>query len=185
MRLKDCGRNFNLRKVYLQTPGLLMIGIDIGKSCHAACFGTQNGVLAKQFEFANSKDGFKNFERIIRTLRFKAKCQRVLIGMEPLELYWYGLYERLKAGGFSLCLVNCLALKNNRRTTVSIISKTDPKDTHSVFDLLMQAKFFLPVERDAELAAAYRLMRRYMAVNKRISRLRNQIRVLCICLFRS
>ena len=176
MRFKDYGRNSKLRKVYVQTPGLLMVGVDIGKNCHTACFGTQNSILAKKFEFANSKDGFKNFERTIRTLRFKAKCQRVLIGMEPSGLYWYGLYERLKACGFSLCLVNCLAVKNNRRTMADGISKTDPKDAHSIFDLLMQAKFFLPVERDAELAAAYRLMRRHMTVKKRISRLRNQIR---------
>ncbi len=50
------------------------------------------------------------------------------------------------------------------------------KDAHSVFDLLIQGKFFLPVVRDAELAAAYRLMRRHMAVKKRVHRLRNQIR---------
>jgi transposase len=42
-----------------------MVGVDIGKSCHTACFGTQLDVLAKKFEFTNSKDGFKNIERII------------------------------------------------------------------------------------------------------------------------
>lgn len=37
MRLKDYGRNFKLRKIYVQTSGLLMGGVDIGKSCHMAC----------------------------------------------------------------------------------------------------------------------------------------------------
>ena len=30
-------------------------------------------------------------------------------------------------------------------------SKTDKKDAYSIFDLLQQGKFFLPVERDDEL----------------------------------
>jgi hypothetical protein len=32
--------------------------------------------------------------------------------------------------------------------------KTDDKEAHSIFDLLLQGKFFLPVARDAALKAA-------------------------------
>ncbi len=45
-------------------------------------------------------------------------------------------------------------------------SKTDEKDAQAVFDLLLQGKFFLPVERDAELKAVHRLMRRQLALKK-------------------
>jgi transposase len=176
MRLKDYGRNSKLRKVYVQSPGVLMVGVDIGKASHSACFGTKTGTVAAKFDFAHSREGFDKFERTIRKLRFKTKSKRVLIGMEPSGIYWYNLYERLKQCGFSVCLVNCLAVKNNRRTMSDGTSKTDPKDAHSVFDLLIQGKFFLPVVRDAELTAAYRLMRRHMAVKKRVHRLRNQLR---------
>jgi hypothetical protein len=55
-------------------------------------------------------------------------------------------------------------------------SKTDKKDAYSIFDLLQQGKFFLPVERDDELNAAYRLMRRHMGLKKRVSQIRNQLR---------
>ena len=55
-------------------------------------------------------------------------------------------------------------------------SKTDEKDAYSILDLLRQGKFFLPVARDAELQAAYRLMHRSMALKKRVSQLRNQLR---------
>ena len=176
MRFKDYGRNPKLRKVYVQTEGLLIVGVDIGKAKHTACFGTHHKVTSRQFDFPHSRQGFTAFEKRIRSLRFKAKCQRVLVGMEPSGLYWYALYERLKQCGFNVCLVNCLAVKNNRRTMPDGTSKTDPKDAHSIFDLLIQGKFFLPVERDSELNAAYRLMRRHMAVKKRIARLRNQLR---------
>ena len=176
MRFKDYGRKSKLRKAYVQSPGLLMVGVDIGKASHSACFGTKTGAVAAKFDFAHNRQGFDTFERAVRKLRFKTKSKRVLIGMEPSGLYWYSLYDRLKRCGFGVCLVNCLAVKNNRRTMRHGTSKTDPKDAHSVFDLLIQGKFFLPVVRDPELAAAYRLMRRHMAVKKRVHRLRNQLR---------
>lgn len=176
MRLKDYGRKPKLRKEFVNNPMLLIVGVDIGKSSHSACFGTNSTVSSKKFDFKNSRDGFKKFEFNIRKMRKTAKCKQVLIGMEPSGLYWYGLYERLKKCGFSVCLANCMAVKNNRKTMHDGSSKTDPKDAHSIYDLLTQGKFFLPVERDPELSAAYRLMRKHMFLKKRISRLRNQIR---------
>jgi hypothetical protein len=41
-------------------------------------------------------------------------------------------------------------------------SKTDKKDVHSIFDLLCQGKFLLPVVRDPDLQAAYRMMQPHM-----------------------
>lgn len=176
MRLKDYARNHNKRKEYIGQPDLLLIGIDVSKDKHDACVGRVGGVIRKKLEFKNSRAGFKFFEETVRQLLFQQKCRRVLIGMEPSGLYWYGLYERLRSCGFGVCLVHCLAVKNNRKTMQDGVSKTDRKDAYSVFDLLQQAKFFLPVERDRELSAAYRLMRRHMAIKKRISRLKNQLR---------
>lgn len=176
MRLKDYGRKPRLRKEFVQNPELLIIGIDVSKRSHSACFGTNSIVLSKKFDFTNTRDGFQKFESYIRVLCRKHTCKQVLIGMEPSGLYWYGLYERLKKCGFSLCLVNCMAVKNNRKTLPDGASKTDPKDAHSVYDLMSQGKFFLPVERDPELSAAYRLMRKHMFYKKRVNRVQNQIR---------
>lgn len=176
MRLKDYGRKPALRKEFVQNPDLLTIGIDVSKDSHSACFGTKSMVLSKKFEFHNSREGFQKFEHNIRNLSKRNACKQVLIGMEPSGLYWYGLYERLKKCGFGVCLVNCMAVKNNRKTMPDGSSKTDPKDAYSVYDLMIQGKFFLPVERDPELAAAYRLMRKHMIIKKRISRVRNHIR---------
>jgi hypothetical protein len=39
-------------------------------------------------------------------------------------------------------------------------NKTDEKDAHSIFDLLIQGKFLLPVQRDPELMAAYCMMQK-------------------------
>jgi len=51
---KGYGCNFKLCKACVQTPGLLMVGVDIGKSCYTTCFGIQHGVFDKKFEFVNS-----------------------------------------------------------------------------------------------------------------------------------
>jgi len=175
MRLKDYGRNQKKRKEYIHQSGLLLVGVDVSKAKHDACIGTLNGVKSR-IGFTNSKDGFKRFEEAIRKNMFKHQCRRVLIAMEPSGLYWYALYNRLKSCGYGVCLVDCKAVKNNRRTIQGGISKTDKKDAYSIFDLLQQGKFFLPVERDDELNSAYRMMRRHMGLKKRVGQIRNQLR---------
>lgn len=176
MRLKDYGRNPTKRKVYVQQPSLLLIGVDISKAKHDACIGTKNGTIQRKITFAHSREGFQMFEKMIRQSMFKAKCRRVLIAMEPSGIYWYALYERLKSCGYGVCLANCQAVSNNRKTMPDGANKTDEKDAYSIFDLLVQGKFLLPVQRNPELMAAYRMMRRNMALKKRISRVRNQLR---------
>lgn len=175
MRLKDYGRNTKKRKEYIQQAGLLLIGVDVSKAKHDACIGTLDSVKAR-IRFRNANDGFKRFEDAIRKNIFRNKCRRVIVAMEPSGLYWYALYNRLRKCGFNVCLVDCKAVKNNRKTLPDGASKTDKKDAYSIFDLLQQGKFFLPVERDEELNAAYRMMRRHMALKKRVGQIRNQLR---------
>jgi len=100
----------------------------------------------------------------------------MLIAMAPSGISWQALYERLKSCGYGGCLVHCQAVRNNRKTMPEGTSKTDEKDAYSIFALLRQGKFFLPVDRAPELQAAYRLMRRHMALKKRVSQLRNHLR---------
>jgi len=176
MRLKDYGRNPRKRKEYVQQSGLLLIGVDISKTKHDACIGTKTGIIQRKLTFTHTREGFRMFENTIRKTMFKYKCKRVLIAMEPSGIYWYALYEPLKNCGYGVCLVNCQAVSNNRKTLPAGVNKTDEKDAYSIFDLLSQGKFLLPVQRDPELMAAYRMMQRHMALKKRISRLRNQLR---------
>lgn len=175
MRLKEYGRNPRKRKEYIQQDALLLIGVDVSKSKHDACIGTLENVKSR-IEFRNARDGFQRFEDAIRKNMFRNRCKRVLIAMEPSGLYWYALYNRLRRCGYGVCLVNCQAVKNNRKTMADGASKTDKKDAYSIFDLLQQGKFFLPVERDEELNGAYRMMRRHMGLKKRVSQIRNQLR---------
>jgi transposase len=116
------------------------------------------------------------FETVLNRERAKHTCCRVLMAMEPSGISWLALYERLTGCGYEVCVVNCQAVCHNRKTMQEGTSKTDAKDAYRVFDLLQQGKFFLPVARDPELKAAYRLLQRHMALKKRVSQLRNQLR---------
>ena len=51
MRFKDYGPNPKLRKAFVQTKGMLIVGIDIGKAKHMACFGTQHKIISGHFDF--------------------------------------------------------------------------------------------------------------------------------------
>jgi transposase len=130
----------------------------------------------RKLEFTHTREGFRRFEQTLKDHLVKNRCQRLLIAMEPSGIYWQALYERLNSCGYGVCLVHCQAVCNNRKTRQDGTSKTDEKDAYSVFDLLRQGKFFLPVDRDPVLQAAYRVMHRHMALKKRVSQLRNQLR---------
>ena len=139
IRLKDYGRNQKKRKEYIKQSGLLLVGVDVSKAKHDACIGSLEGVRCR-IGFRNARDGFKRFEDAIRKNIFRNKCKHVLIAMEPSGLYlsavsaqagWYALYNRLKSCGYGVCLVNCRAVKNNRRTMQDGESKTDKKDAYS------------------------------------------------------
>jgi hypothetical protein len=68
------------------------------------------------------------------------------------------------------------AVRNTRKTLQEGNSKTDEKDADSVFNLFLQGTFCLRVERNPAPQAAYRLMRRHMALKKWVSQLRTHLR---------
>ena len=152
MRLKEYGRNAKKRKEYVHQPNLLLVGVDVSKAKHSACMGTQTTMSCRKLEFTHTREGFKRFEQTLRGHMVKNGRQCILIAMEPSGIYWQALYERLKSYDYAVCLVHCQAVRNNRKTMPDGTSKTDEKDAASIFDLLRQGKFFLPVARDPELA---------------------------------
>ena len=164
------------RKAYVQQPGLLLVGVDVSQAKHHACIGTQLGLTCRKLVFTHSRAGFRRFEQTLRDPLVNNSGRRLLIAMEPSGISWQGRYERVRSCGYDVCLVSCQAVPNNRKTMQEATRKTDAKDAYSVLDVLRQGTFFLPVARDAERQAAYRLMHRHMALTKRGSPLRNQRR---------
>jgi transposase len=176
MRLQEYGRNPNKRKAYVHQPGLLLAGVDVSKAKHRACLGTQTTVSCRKFEFTHTYEGCRRFAQTRKAHLVKNGRQPILSAMEPSGISWQALYERLNSGGSEVCLVHCQAVRHHRKTMQDGTSKTDEQDAYSIFDLLRQGQCFLPVQRDPELQAASRLMPRSMALKKRVSQLRKQLR---------
>jgi transposase len=176
MRLKKYARTPQQRKAYVQQPGLLLVGVAVSHAKHPACIGTQIGITCRKLACTHRREGFRRFEQPRREHLVNNSGRRLLIAMAPSGLSWQGLSDRLRSCGYDVCLVRCQAGHNTRKTMQEAPSKTDEKDAYSVLDLLRQGTFFLPVERDAALQAASRLMHRHMALKKRVSQLRNQLR---------
>ena len=176
MRLQEYGRNPNRRKVSMQQPGLLLVGIDVSTAKHRACLGTQTTGRCQKLDFPHPREGFTRFEQTRREPLVNNSGGRLLMAMAPAGLSWQGLSARLRRCGDEVCLVRGHAVHNHRQTMPETISQTDEKAADSVFALLRPGTCFLPVARDAARPAAYRVLRRSMARKKRVGPLCHQLR---------
>ena len=74
MRIKDYGRNYQKRKLYVQQTALLLVGVDVSKAKHDGCFGKTNHTIS----FTNNREGFRRFEQTLRTNIAKTKSRKAL-----------------------------------------------------------------------------------------------------------
>ena len=161
---------------------MLWVGVDISSRQHEACVGTSDRVLRRRLTIANTRDGLAQLEAAISKEGRTIRAQAVIVGMEPSGVYWKPLAAQLRQRGYAVVLVHTKAVRHNRQT-MRDGSKTDSKDAFAIWDLLRQGKFFLPLERDAEHEAAYRLMQHYAASRRRSAQIRNQLRAVLALAF--
>jgi transposase len=173
MRLTEYARHPQKRKAYGQEPGLWLVGVDVSQAQHHACIGTQTGITYRKLALTPSREGCRLFAQTLRNHLVNNSCRHLLSAMAPSGLSGQGLSDRLRSCGYDVCLVSCQAVRHNRKTMQEATRKTDATAAYRVLDWLRQGKLFLPVARDAALQAAYRLMHRSMAWNKRSRPLRH------------
>ena len=78
------------------SEGYLIIGIDIGKEEHTACFGTANGeALFKRLVFENTIEGFEKLLIQEDALKVIHGLSKVIYGVEPTANYHKPLGEHL------------------------------------------------------------------------------------------
>ncbi len=155
----------------------LWVAVDIGKRQHEAYMASSAQSPRRRLRFRNHRQGLRQLHEAIQQAQSACQADDIVIGMEPSGAYWKALYEQLQALGYRVVLVHAKAVKHNRETHGDNPSKTDRKDAFCVWDLLRQGKYFTPVKRDPEQAAAYRMMRHYEDSRKRSDQIRNQLRV--------
>lgn len=145
------------QKINQVTEETLVIGIDIAKRTHYACFVDDRGrVLQKSFSVQQSKDGFESFyQRILKAMKEHGKTE-VLVGIEPTGHYWLNLAYFLDDVGIPLVMTNPMHVKRSKELDDNLPTKNDRKDALVIARLLKDGRFSYPrilKDFEAELRA--------------------------------
>jgi transposase len=142
----------------------LIVGIDVSKDRHHACFRAASGrILLKRLVFENSYEGFERLLNQADVLRLENGLREVVFGMEPTGNYHKPLGEFLIRRLALVVLVSNVAAKENRKSLDGRWDKHDEKDAANVADLISQGKFLFyeyPEPRIKELRVLLALKRR-------------------------
>ncbi|ATP40871.1 IS110 family transposase [Solibacillus sp. R5-41] len=150
-------------KINQVTENTLVVGMDIAKRIHYACFVDERGrVIEKAFAVHQSKEGFENLYEKIRQMMKEAKKTEVIIGIEPTGHYWMNLAYFLDQYGFPLVMVNPMHVKRSKELDDNLPTKNDKKDALVIARLLKDGRFSYPrilkeVEAELRIGSTLRL----------------------------
>jgi transposase len=133
------------QKINQVTEKTLVVGIDIAKRKHFACFVDDRGrVLQKSFPIFQSNDGFVHFyERILTALKEYDKTE-VMVGIEPTGHYWLNLAYFLEERGIPLVMTNPMHVKRSKELDDNLPTKHDRKDALVIARLIKDGRFSYP-----------------------------------------
>ena len=138
----DFKQNQKINQVNEKT---LVIGIDIAKRTHYACFVDDRGrVLQKSFSVSQSRDGFELFyKRILAAMEENEKTE-VIVGIEPTGHYWLNLAYFLEERGIPLVMTNPMHVKRSKELDDNLPTKHDRKDALVIARLVKDGRFSYP-----------------------------------------
>lgn len=144
-------------KINQVTEKTLVVGMDIAKRTHFACFTDDRGrVLQKSFPVSQSHEGFEQFyQRILAALREHDKSE-IIVGIEPTGHYWLNLAYFLEDRGISLVMTNPMHVKRSKELDDNLPTKHDRKDALVIARLVKDGRFSYPrilKHTEAELRA--------------------------------
>jgi transposase len=127
------------------TENTLVIGVDIAKSVHYACFVDERGrVIQNPFAVHQSKEGFEAFYQMIRQAIKKTQKTDVIVGIEPTGHYWMNLAYFLDQYGIPLAMVNPSHVKRSKELDDNLQTKNDKKDAVVIARLMKDGRFCYP-----------------------------------------
>ena len=77
----DYIQNLEKWKSLVKNINTLIVGIDVSKDKHDACFGTRDSIFIKKFAFQNSFYSFEDLNKKIKDLICEKKSSNVIIGL--------------------------------------------------------------------------------------------------------
>ncbi|MFZ0446756.1 MAG: IS110 family transposase, partial [Bacillus sp. (in: firmicutes)] len=149
-------------KINQVTEKTLVVGIDIAKRTHFACFVDVRGrVLQKAFSVSQSRDGFEVFYQRILTAMKEFEKTQVIVGIEPSGHYWLNLAYFLEERGIPLVMTNPMHVKRSKELDDNLPTKHDRKDALVIARLLKDGRFSYPrilkeVEAELRVGSTFR-----------------------------
>lgn len=133
------------QKINQVTERTLVIGIDIAKRTHYACFVDDRGrVLQKSFSVSQTRDGFELFyQRVLSAMKDNEKTE-VIVGIEPTGHYWLNLAYFLEERGIPLVMTNPMHVKRSKELDDNLPTKHDRKDALVIARLVKDGRFSYP-----------------------------------------
>ncbi|OIK13474.1 IS110 family transposase [Bacillus sp. MUM 13] len=155
----DFKQNHKINQV---TENTLVIGIDIAKRKHFACFVDDRGrVLQKSFSVLQSSHGFDRFYEHILAAMKEYKKTEVIVGIEPTGHYWLNLAYFLEERGIPLVMTNPMHVKRSKELDDNLPTKHDRKDALVIARLIKDGRFSYPrilkdVEAELRVGSTFR-----------------------------
>ncbi len=133
------------QKINQVTENTLVVGIDIAKRKHFACFVDDRGrVLRKSFSVLQSSQGFESFYQRILTAMNEHEKTEVIVGIEPTGHYWLNLAYFLEERGIPLAMTNPMHVKRSKELDDNLPTKHDRKDALVIARLIKDGRFSYP-----------------------------------------
>ncbi|MED4880756.1 IS110 family transposase, partial [Geobacillus stearothermophilus] len=138
----NCTQNYKIDQVTEQT---LVVGIDIAKRTHYACFVDDRGrVLRKSFPIFQSKEGFQQLYKAIQEAMQAFGKSEVIVAVEPTGHYWLNLAYFLEEHGIPLVMVNPAHVCRSKELDDNLPTKHDAKDALVIARLAKDGRFLVP-----------------------------------------
>ena len=138
----NCTQNYKIDQVTEQT---LVVGIDIAKRTHYACFVDDRGrVLRKSFPIFQSKEGFRQLYKAIQGAMQAFGKSEVIVAVEPTGHYWLNLAYFLEEHGIPLVMVNPAHVCRSKELDDNLPTKHDAKDALVIARLAKDGRFLVP-----------------------------------------
>lgn len=132
-------------KINQVTENTLVVGIDIAKRVHYACFVDERGrVIEKAFAVHQSKEAFESLYEKIRLTMLETQKTEVIVGIEPTGHYWMNLAYFLDQYGIPLVMVNPMHVKRSKELDDNLQTKNDKKDALVIARLMKDGRFSYP-----------------------------------------
>lgn len=138
----DFKQNQKINQVNEKT---LVVGIDIAKQTHYACFVDDRGrVLQKSFPVYQSHNGFEYLYQHVLIAMKENKKTKVIVGIEPTGHYWFNLAYFLEERGIPLVVTNPMHVKRSKELDDNLQTKHDRKDALVIARLVKDGRFSYP-----------------------------------------